>query len=65
MEKEAVMSEAIKQTVEPQAVRDARKAAHDAKQATRAAEKAAKRQANPDNKPVTWGDLRALGLVDD
>jgi len=55
----------IIQEVEPQNVRDARKAAHDVAQATRAAEKAAHRAANPDAKPVTWGDLRALGLVDD
>lgn len=56
------MTEKIEFISEPQAVRDARKAAHDAEQARIAQEKADHRIANPDNKPVTWGDLRALGL---
>ena len=55
----------IKQTVESQSVRNARKVAHDAEVAARKAAKEKHRRDHPDASPVTWGDLRRLGLVDD
>jgi hypothetical protein len=54
----------IEQTTEPQDILDARKAANDAAVAAREAARAAHRAAHPDSQPVTWVDLRALGLVD-
>ena len=54
----------IRQEVEPQAVLDARQAKRVEKTAERVAALIADKVANPDDKPVTWGDLRSLGLVE-